>query len=180
MHRFLKRFLAVARRLFLTGTVSLIAILVLRLIGNPGITFQYSDIFGRYFLLFTLASPIIYLLLWVGSTAYNRKFGHTSMLTDQIKFIGTLLSMLKSDFTSPFRLIWEQFKFRKQLVDYYSYIASDEVAEMLADGSIAINRLRLLRTIIMFAVCILGVLATVALLKSGVSVMQIINSFSQK
>ena len=72
-----------------------------------------------------------------------------------------MVQMLKSDITSPFRLIVEQFASKKKLVAYYSQIVDTEVAKMLADGSKALNREKLLRMIIRFAIYIIGIIVSV-------------------
>lgn len=71
-----------------------------------------------------------------------------------------------SDISSPFRLIKDQFVTKKKLVDYYSQIAEAQIAGMLADGSRAMNRLKLLRIIIRFAIYIIGSMVAVSVLKS--------------
>ena len=69
-------------------------------------------------------------------------------------------AMFIRDITSPFRLIGEQFRSKRKLTEYYSQIASNEIASMLAAGSKAINREKLFWMVIRFAIYTLGILSS--------------------
>jgi len=158
----MKKFLALSRRLFLMGTISLVIIVILVCLKYKGLVFKGSEMIGSYYALFAIASPVIWLLLWIVSAAYIRKFGQSAAYQQTIKFSKTLGIIIKDDITAPFRLIIEQFASRKKLIKYYSQVVQDEIAGPLADGSKAINFLKLQRMIIVYAFCIIGILTTVS------------------
>lgn len=162
----MKKFLSIVRRIFLAGTVSLIVILFLKLIGYTGISYPYSNFVGKYYFLFAAISPVAGLLFWLISAFYIRKNGQAAAFQQQLKFTKTMGQMLVSDISSPFRLIGEQFTSTRKLTDYYSQIASAEIALMLAKGSKAINREKLLWMTIRFAIYVLGVLSSVNILST--------------
>ncbi len=105
----MKRFLTVTRRVFLGGTLSLIVIFILYAIGNNGWQFNYSDTVGRLYLAFAVVSPILGVVFWLISSAYIRKRGQAADYQQTLKFSTTMFKMLKSDLSSPFRLIAAQF-----------------------------------------------------------------------
>ena len=156
----MKNFLSVARRIFLAGTISLIVILVLIIVGYNGISYQYSNVVGKYYSLFSAISPIAGLLFWLISAVYIRKKGQSAAFQQTQKFTKTMGAMFIRDITSPFRLIGEQFRSKRKLTEYYSQIASNEIASMLAAGSKAINREKLFWMVIRFAIYTLGILSS--------------------
>ena len=159
------KFLSVTRRILLAGVVSLIILVLLYAFGYEGLHFSYSERIGSIYLCFALASPILGLLMWIISAIYIRKRGQSAAYQSTLKFGTTMIQMLGSDITSPFRLIKEQFATKKRLVEYYSQITQTEIAGMLADGSKAINRLKLIRMIIRFAIYGIGIVTAVYVLR---------------
>lgn len=157
----MKKFLSVFRRIFLAGTVSLVLILVFFYLHINMPVLNVPAIFGTYYTYFAMVSPVLGIVFWLISTIYIRKKGQSAAYQQQLPFGSTMAQMLKSDITSPFRLIAEQFASKKKLVAYYSQIVDTEVAKMLADGSKALNREKLLRMIIRFAIYIIGIVASV-------------------
>ena len=160
------KFLSVTRRILLAGTLSLFAILIMFIVGYPGLSYTGSKAIGTGYLFFALASPVLGLIFWLISTAYVRKKGQSAAYQQTVKFTNTMGQMFRSDITSPFSLIREQFVSKKKLVEYYNQVAETEIAEMLADGSRAMNRLKLIRMIIRFAIYIIGSLTAVSVLYS--------------
>lgn len=153
------KFLSTCRRIFLAGTISLILIIVLSSLKIAVPVLNVPAVFGTYYTYFALISPILGLIFWLISTIYIRKNGQSAAYQSQLPFVSTMIQMLKSDITSPFRLIGEQFASKKKLTEYYSQVVDTEIAKMLAAGSKALNREKLLRMIIRFVIYIVGVIA---------------------
>ncbi len=160
----MKRFVAVVRRIFLAGTISLVLIIVLRLMNHPGKRFYGSDILGNYYLMFAIASPILGFIFSLISVVHIRRSGYSSSYQQTIPFFGTVGEMIKSDITSPFRLFVDQFASKKKMVEYYSNAMSTDMAKMLADGSKAISRLRFYYMIVRFIIYFFGIMAAVNVL----------------
>ena len=160
------KILSILRRILLAGVCSLIIIIILFVSGFKGLSFVNADVIGSIYLCFALASPIIGLFVWIISTLYIRKWGQSAAYQQTLSFRSTMIGMLTSDILSPFKLIKEQFSTKKQLVDYYSQITQLEIADMLAEGSKAINRLKLVRMFIRFFIYGIGIVTSVYVLNS--------------
>ena len=158
---YMLKFLSVSRRILLAGIISLVLILLFSFLHVPVPALNVPALFGTYYTYFALISPILGLIFWLISTFYIRKNGQSAAYQQQLPFGNTMMQILKSDLSSPFRLIADQFTSKKKLIDYYGQIADTEVAKMLAAGSKALNREKLLRTIIRFAIYIIGVISAV-------------------
>ena len=101
------RFLAVARRLFLGGVVSLLlSIFVLGIRGKTMLdgAMAHNSIAG-FFSIFFLVAPIIYLILVLISTAYIRKHGQFAAVHQQQSPVTSFFRCLGSDLASPFKCI---------------------------------------------------------------------------
>lgn len=155
------KFLSTIRRILLAGTISLILIFVLSLLNVSVPTLNAPVIFSTVYTSFALISPILGLIFWFVSTIYIRKYGQSAAYQQTLPFISTMLKMLVSDITSPFRLIGEQFASKKKLTEYYSQVTDENIAKMLAAGSKALNREKLLRTIIRFIIYGAGIIESV-------------------
>ena len=107
----MKAFLARSRRLFYAGTLSLVVTLVVGFMAqrNGDLDLWAEGLslngFESYFCLFLVASPIIYFLLVLISSAYIRKKGQFAASHQSKPFVGTFLSCVWSDVLSPFRCI---------------------------------------------------------------------------
>ena len=162
----MNKFLPAARRVFLCGTISLIILIILRFTQYQGLRFRGSDQIGKWFMYFTFASPVLWIIFWLTSTAYMRKQGRFAASHQQKPFISSMGKNLVSDLTFPFRMIGRQFHSRKKQIDYYSNVVPEEIAVMIADGSIAINRLKLIRAIYVLLICAFGILCAVPVFRA--------------
>ena len=155
------KFLSTVRRILLAGTISLILIFVFSLLRVSVPTINAPVAFSTAYTSFAFVSPVLGLIFWLISTIYIRKKGQSSAYQQTQPFFSTMIKMLISDITSPFRLIGEQFASKKKLTEYYSQMVDVEIAKMLAAGSKALNREKLLRTIIRFIIYIAGIIESV-------------------
>ena len=69
--------------------------------------------------------------------------------------------IIVDDITSPFRLIGKQFVSKKKTMQYYSQFMESQLARSVAEGSVAINRLRLYRMIVKLAIIAIGVMTAI-------------------
>ncbi len=92
----MKRFLVVVRRFFGGGIIGLVLAILLSVPLNS----LYSE-----YCIYIVFSPFLYLIFLIICSCYNRKKGYTS-LTNQ-PFVVTVLRMIGSDITAPFRCLWE-------------------------------------------------------------------------
>ena len=145
------------RRTFLGGILSLIAIVVLFFTGFQGITYPYSEMVGKVFVVFCLASIPLGLIFWIISAFYIRKKGQFSGVHQQQSFLTTLFRMLGHDITFPFRQIPALFVSNKTAVKNYSQVFDTQVATAMAEGSKAIARSRILSFIIRLGICLIGI-----------------------
>ena len=101
------RFLAVVRRLFLAGTISLLLTLFLF-----GVKFQdmlswamaHNNAQG-YFSIFFLASPILFILFTIISVIYIRHHGQFAAVHQQQSPVTSFFRCLGHDLVSPFKNI---------------------------------------------------------------------------
>lgn len=101
------RFLAVARRLFLGGIVSLLlSIFVLGISGKNLLNsaMAHNSVAG-FFSIFFLVSPIVYLIMVLISVAYIRKHGQFAEVHQQQSPVTSFFRCLGSDLASPFKCI---------------------------------------------------------------------------
>ena len=103
------KFLSTVRRILLAGTISLILIFVFSLLRVSVPTINAPVAFSTAYTSFAFVSPVLGLIFWLISTIYIRKKGQSSAYQQTQPFFSTMIKMLISDITSPFRLIGEQF-----------------------------------------------------------------------
>ncbi len=103
----MKRFLAILRRLFLGGTISLLVVMIA--FGK-----KFPELFDLakahegvpgYFSIFILGSPILFLLFTVFSVIYIRHSGQFAAYQQQKAWMATFFQCLGSDLSSPFKNI---------------------------------------------------------------------------
>lgn len=101
------RFLAVARRFFLGGVVSLLlSLFVLGVSGKAMLNWAMSpNNAAGIFSIFFLVSPIVYLILVVISVIYIRKNGQFAAFHQTQSPITSFFRCLGSDLASPFKCI---------------------------------------------------------------------------
>lgn len=137
------RTLAVLRRAFLGGVVSLILCLLLLNIKGEymlNIAVAHNSIPGVFSIYF-LVSPIIYLLLTLISVAYIRKNGQFAAIHQSQSPITTFFKCVGSDLASPF----------KNLKNFFVSLFSKNVS-----GREIIIR-RFIGMIILIVVCVIGI-----------------------
>ena len=99
------RVLAVLRRLFLGGTVSLLLCLfILGIDANAmfALAKQHNNLAGM-FSIFFLAAPIAYVVFTLVSVVYIRKNGQFATVHQSQPWITTLFRCIGSDLASPFK-----------------------------------------------------------------------------
>lgn len=100
------RILAVLRRLFLGGVVSLVICYLKGYnLSNMIVSAQNHNTFEGYFSLYFLMSPFIFAILTLISIFYIRARGQFSFYHQEQSFLVTSLRCIFHDFTSPFRNI---------------------------------------------------------------------------
>ena len=99
------KFLSFMRRTFLGGILSLIAIGVLSFTGFQGITYPFSEIVGKVFICFCLASVVLGFFFWIVSAIIIRNRGQFAAVHQRQSFFTTLFRMLGNDISYPFRFI---------------------------------------------------------------------------
>ncbi len=108
--------LSFVRRTFLGGILSLIVIVALKLTKFQGITYPFSDIVGRVFIYFCLASIVLGFVLWIVSAIVIRKRGQFAAVHQRHSFFYTLFKMFGHDISYPFRFITVKSRFIPFLV----------------------------------------------------------------
>lgn len=99
------KFLSFIRRTFLGGILSLIVVVALTFTTFQGIAYPYSYLVGRYFIYFCLASVVLGFVFWILSAIVIRKRGQFAASHQTQSFFTTLIRMLGSDISYPFRFI---------------------------------------------------------------------------
>lgn len=101
------RFLAVARRVFLGGLISLLfSLIVLGVKVESMINWVMThNSMAGFFSVFFLLSPIAYLILVLISVAYVRKHGQFASVHQKQSPIRSFFRCLGSDLASPFKCI---------------------------------------------------------------------------
>ena len=99
----MKRTLAILRRLFLAGSVSLLIIIFI--IGSnihDLLNLNSSNIIKISFSLYFILSPILYLVITIISIIYLRHHGQFALYWQSMLPIVNFFGLLRSDITSPF------------------------------------------------------------------------------